>query len=84
MQAGQALARGEDVRNQAAAAKYFCSEALSRIADRALQIHGGSGYVADHHVERLYRDARALRIYEGTSQVLQLVIARTMLKRYQD
>ena len=84
MQAGQALARGEDVRNQAAAAKYFCSEALSRIADRALQIHGGSGYVAEHHVERLYRDARALRIYEGTSQVLQLVIARTMLKRYQD
>ncbi|OVZ60684.1 acyl-CoA dehydrogenase [Pigmentiphaga sp. NML080357] len=83
-QAAQALQRGDDARSQAAAAKYFCSEALSRIADRALQIHGGSGYVAEHHVERLYRDARALRIYEGTSQVLQLVIARAMLKRYED
>ncbi|MBX6317632.1 acyl-CoA dehydrogenase family protein [Pigmentiphaga sp.] len=84
MQAAETLQRGGDARSLAAAAKYFCSEALSRIADRALQIHGGSGYVAEHHVERLYRDARALRIYEGTSQVLQLVIARAMLKRYQD
>ncbi|MDX3905214.1 MAG: acyl-CoA dehydrogenase family protein [Pigmentiphaga sp.] len=82
-QAAQVLQAGGDARSQAAAAKYFCSEALSRIADRALQIHGGSGYVAEHHVERLYRDARALRIYEGTSQVLQLVIARAMLKRYE-
>lgn len=83
LRAAEALARGEDTRNLAAAAKFFCSEALGRTADRAVQIFGGSGYVADYPVERLYRDARALRIYEGTSQVLQLLIARTMLKRYE-
>jgi acyl-CoA dehydrogenase len=82
MRAAQAVQNGEDARNLAASAKYFCSESLSRIADRALQIFGGSGYIADYPVERLYRDARAVRIYEGTSQILQLVIARTMLKRY--
>ncbi len=84
MRAAEALAAGEDTRNLAAAAKYFCSEALSRVADRALQIFGGAGYIAEYPIERLYRDARALRIYEGTSQVLQLVIAKTMLKRYED
>ncbi|MFA7680305.1 MAG: acyl-CoA dehydrogenase family protein [Pigmentiphaga sp.] len=84
MEAARTLERGGDARNLAAAAKYFCSEALSRIADRALQIHGGAGYIAEYHVERLYRDARALRIYEGTSQILQLVIARAMLKRYEE
>lgn len=84
LRAAEALERGEDTRNLAAAAKYFCSEALGRTADRAVQILGGSGYVADYPVERLYRDARGVRIYEGTSQILQLVIARTMLKRYED
>lgn len=84
MDAARTLQRGGDARNLAAAAKYFCSEALSRIADRALQIHGGAGYIAEYPVERLYRDARALRIYEGTSQILQLVIARAMLKRYEE
>ncbi|RJF92262.1 acyl-CoA dehydrogenase family protein [Noviherbaspirillum saxi] len=83
MHAAQVLEKGEDARTLAAAAKYFSSEALGRIADRAVQIHGGSGYVADYPVERLYRDARGVRIYEGTSQILQLVIARTMLKRYE-
>lgn len=83
LQAAQVLERGEDARILAAAAKYFASEATGRIADRALQIHGGSGYVAGYAVERLYRDARGLRIYEGTSQILQLVIARAMLKRYE-
>ncbi|MFC7518085.1 acyl-CoA dehydrogenase family protein [Herbaspirillum sp. GCM10030257] len=84
MRAAEALERGEDARTLAAAAKYFSSEALGRIADRAVQIHGGSGYVADYPVERLYRDARGVRIYEGTSQILQLVIARAMLKRYEN
>jgi acyl-CoA dehydrogenase len=84
MRAAEALERGEDARTLAAAAKYFSSEALGRIADRAVQIHGGSGYVADYPVERLYRDARGVRIYEGTSQILQLVIARAMLKRYEE
>jgi acyl-CoA dehydrogenase len=84
LRAADALEGGEDTRNLAAAAKYFCSEALGRTADRAVQILGGAGYVADYPVERLYRDARAVRIYEGTSQVLQLMIARTLLKRYED
>lgn len=88
--AGRALAReaaaavdaGADARQIAACAKYFCSEAASRVADRAVQIFGGAGYVADYPAERFYRDARVLRIYEGTSQILQLAIARVMLKRY--
>jgi acyl-CoA dehydrogenase len=66
---------------EAAAAKYFASEAVGRVADRAVQIFGGSGYVADHGIERLYRDVRLFRIYEGTSQIQQLVIARETLKR---
>ncbi|RJG22072.1 acyl-CoA dehydrogenase family protein [Massilia cavernae] len=84
LRAGQALQRGEDTRVLAASAKYFCSEMLGRVADRAVQILGGNGYMAEYPVERLYRDARAFRIYEGTSQILQLVIARAMLQRYAD
>jgi acyl-CoA dehydrogenase len=83
MRVGQALQNGEDARTLAASAKYYCSEMVGRVADRAVQIFGGAGYVAEYPVERLYRDARAMRIYEGTSQVLQLVIAKTMLKRYE-
>jgi acyl-CoA dehydrogenase len=52
-----------------------------RVADRAVQIHGGAGYVADYAAERFYRDVRLFRIYEGTSQIQQLVIARNMIKR---
>lgn len=66
---------------EASAAKLFATEAAGRIADRAVQIHGGAGYMADSAVERLYRDIRLLRIYEGTSQIQQLVIARALLKR---
>jgi acyl-CoA dehydrogenase len=51
-----------------------------RVADRAVQIFGGSGYVADHGIERFYRDVRLFRIYEGTSQIQQLVIARNMIR----
>ncbi len=65
---------------EASCTKYFCTEAVGRIADRALQIHGGAGYMAEYDIERLYRDVRLLRIYEGTSQIQQLVIARQMLK----
>ncbi|MBA4490057.1 acyl-CoA dehydrogenase family protein [Paracoccus sp. S1E-3] len=64
---------------EASCAKYFCTEAAGRIADRALQIHGGAGYMAEYDIERLYRDIRLLRIYEGTSQIQQLVIARRTL-----
>src|SRR5579872_6127975 len=72
---------GETVTLEAAAAKYFASEMVGRVADRAVQIFGGSGYVADHGIERLYRDVRIFRIYEGTSQIQQVVIARETLKR---
>ena len=71
---------GTDRRLASSAAKYFASEAVGRIADRAVQIHGGSGYIRGVPVERLYRDVRLFRIYEGTSQIQQLVIAREMLR----
>lgn len=83
MRAAEALQNKQDTRVLAASAKYFCSEALGRVADRGLQILGGAGYIAEYPMERLWRDARVLRIYEGTSQILQLVIARAMLKRYE-
>lgn len=71
---------GRPVTREAASCKYFATEAMWRIADRALQIHGGYGYMLEYPVERLFRDARGLRIYEGISQIMQLVIARDMLK----
>jgi acyl-CoA dehydrogenase len=71
---------GTDQRLGPSAAKYFASEAVGRIADRAVQIHGGSGYIRGIAVERLYRDVRLFRIYEGTSQIQQLVIARELLR----
>lgn len=86
--AGQTMVRdaaarfddGEPVTMQAACCKYFTSEMVGRIADRAVQIHGGSGYMAEYDVERFYRDVRVYRIYEGTSQIQQLVIARQMMR----
>jgi len=71
---------GESVTLECAAAKYFASEMVGRVADRAVQIFGGAGYVADYGIERFYRDVRIFRIYEGTSQIQQLVIARNMLR----
>ena len=72
---------GKDVVMESAAAKYFASEMVGRVADRAVQIFGGAGYIADYGIERLYRDVRLFRIYEGTSQIQQLIIARETLKR---
>jgi len=71
---------GRRITKQSACCKYFTTEALGRIADRVLQIHGGYGYIKEYAVERLYRDARLLRIYEGTSQIQQLIIARELIK----
>jgi acyl-CoA dehydrogenase len=71
---------GSDVGTEAACAKLFASEMCGRVADRAVQIHGGAGYVADYAIERFYRDVRLFRIYEGTSQIQQLVIARNMIR----
>ena len=72
---------GEKLPRVAAEAKYYCSEMLGRVADRAVQIHGGAGYINDTAVSRLYRDVRIYRLYEGTSQIQQLVIARDMIRR---
>jgi acyl-CoA dehydrogenase len=71
---------GENVTLKSACAKYYASEMVGRVADRAVQIFGGAGYVADYGIERFYRDVRIFRIYEGTSQVQQVVIARNMLR----
>jgi acyl-CoA dehydrogenase len=72
--------RGENVTLESSCAKYFASEMVGRVADRAVQIFGGAGYVADYGIERFYRDVRIFRIYEGTSQVQQVVIARNLLR----
>jgi acyl-CoA dehydrogenase len=74
------LDAGRPVTLEASACKMFASEALGRIADRAVQVHGGAGYMDDHAVARLYRDVRLFRLYEGTTQIQQLVIAREMLR----
>jgi acyl-CoA dehydrogenase len=71
---------GEDVSTDAACCKMYTSEMVGRVADRAVQIHGGAGYMADSAVERFYRDVRLFRIYEGTTQIQQLVIARNMVR----
>ena len=71
--------QGLSVTKESACCKYFTTEALGRIADRVLQIHGGYGYTKEYPIERLYRDVRLFRLYEGTSQIQQLVIAREML-----
>ncbi|MCE7508794.1 acyl-CoA dehydrogenase family protein [Alloalcanivorax xenomutans] len=72
---------GEDIKLEASMCKYFASEMCGRVADKAVQIFGGAGYVADYScIERLYRDARLFRLYEGTSQIHQLNIAKLTLR----
>ena len=71
--------RGERVTDRASKAKLFATEALGRIADAAVQIHGGMGYMRELWIERAYRDARIYRIYEGTSEIQRLVIAQGLL-----
>ncbi len=75
---------GEEVGIDASCCKLFASEMCGRVADRAVQIFGGAGYVADYGIERFYRDVRLFRIYEGTSQIQQLVIARGMIREAGD
>lgn len=81
LQTARAKDDGNDVVLESAAAKLFATEMVGRVADRAVQIFGGAGYIADYGIERLYRDVRLFRIYEGTSQIQQLIIARETLKR---
>jgi len=72
---------GENVATLAASCKLFATEMVGRVADRAVQIHGGAGYIEDYGIERFYRDVRLFRIYEGTSQIQQTVIAKDMIRR---
>ncbi len=86
--AGRALVRDaarmwiteEDRRIAPSAAKLFCTEMAGRVADLAVQIHGGSGYMREVPVERIYRDVRLLRLYEGTSEIQRLIIGGGLLK----
>ena len=71
---------GEKLTMEPSVLKYLSTEAVGRIADRAVQIHGGAGYMTEYKVERFYRDVRLLRIYEGTSQIQQVIIARAMIR----
>lgn len=74
---------GENVSTESSACKLFATEMVGRVADRAVQIHGGAGYMSEYAVERFYRDVRLFRLYEGTSQIQQLIIARNMIKAAQ-
>ena len=74
---------GRDVGTEASCAKLFASEMCGRVADRAVQIFGGAGYIGDYGIERFYRDVRLFRIYEGTTQIQQLLIARNMIRAAQ-
>jgi acyl-CoA dehydrogenase len=71
---------GENVSTESSASKLFATEMVGRVADRAVQIHGGAGYMSEYPVERFYRDVRLFRLYEGTSQIQQIIIARNMIK----
>jgi acyl-CoA dehydrogenase len=71
---------GDRISTEAACCKMFASEMVGRVADRAVQVFGGAGYIADYGIERFYRDVRLFRLYEGTTQIQQLVIARAMIR----
>ena len=70
-----------DVSMRASCCKLFCTEMVGRVADRGVQVHGGSGYINEFPVERFYRDVRLLRLYEGTTQIQQIIIGRELMGR---
>ncbi|MFJ2993448.1 acyl-CoA dehydrogenase family protein [Pandoraea sp. NPDC087047] len=72
--------RDADVSTLASCAKLFCTEMVGRVADRGVQVHGGAGYINEYKVERFYRDVRLLRLYEGTTQIQQLIIGRALMQ----
>ena len=72
--------QGEAADKEASMAKLFASEEGKWIVDKALQLHGGYGYIREYPIERMYRDIRVTSIYEGTSEVQKMVIARDVLK----
>jgi acyl-CoA dehydrogenase len=71
---------GQNVSELASCAKYFATEMCCRVADRAVQVHGGAGYISEYGIERFYRDVRLFRLYEGTSQIQQIIIAKHLIK----
>mgnify|MGYP001407822122 FL=1 len=73
---------GENVSTESSACKLFATEMVGRVADRAVQIHGGAGYMSEYAVERFYRDVRLFRLYEGTSPIQQVIIARNMMRDF--
>ncbi len=79
-EAARRATAGERITRLGAEAKYYCSEMVGRVADRGVQVFGGYGYINDNAVARLYRDVRLYRLYEGTSEIQKLIIAREMLK----
>ena len=79
-EAARAYDAGDDRWQAPSAAKLFCTEMVDRVADRAVQIHGGMGYMREVAVERFYRDARLFRLYEGTSEIQRLIIAKQMVR----
>jgi acyl-CoA dehydrogenase len=79
LEAARRFDSGEDTKIGPSCSKYFTSEMVCRVADRAVQVHGGAGYMRGVAVERFYRDARLFRIYEGTSQIQQVIIAKALL-----
>ena len=82
MDAARRRDEGRPVSTEAACCKLFASEMCGRVADRAVQIFGGAGYMAEYGIERFYRDVRIFRLYEGTSQIMQLVIGRNLMKTH--
>lgn len=68
-----------DVSMRASCCKLFCAEMVGRVADRGVQVHGGAGYIREYKVERFYRDVRLLRLYEGTTQIQQMIVGRALL-----
>ena len=71
---------GRNVSTEASCCKMFASEMCGRVADRAVQILGGAGYLSDYGIERFYRDVRLFRLYEGTTQIQQIIIGRNMVR----
>ncbi len=82
LEAARSWDDGSDRRLAPSLCKLFCTEAVDRIADRAVQIHGGLGYMREVPVERFYRDSRLFRLYEGTSEIQKLIIAKQMVKSF--
>jgi len=76
--------QGLNVSTESSCAKLFATEMCGRVADRCVQIHGGAGYISEYSIERFYRDVRLFRLYEGTSQIQQIIIAKNMINQVKD